>query len=154
MPLTLGNSQLLNSANHVPSSQSAPINIVRNITNIDASFLKMSVDDKTPTDILVDTPLDRYFSSSTWTLNIVLPKSSNYCNNITIGLNQSSRAWPIGTTCTVNFLLNVGGVEKRIATSVLATQTSQFYKFLISADANGKVSIHKYEYTPLSIQQY
>jgi len=155
MPLSLVNAQLLNRASKIlPPAQSN--NIVKNITNIDSPIIDVAVDTKIPTDILIDTPADEYFSGSTWTLNIVLPQASVYCNNITVGLTQHSRIWPSGKTCTINFLLKDAGgsssVGRVIATNLI-TNFSQFYNFLITVGADGKIFIHRYEYTSLSVNQ-
>ena len=144
MPLSLGTSRLITSRSRRPAATAAQNNIV-NVNNITqtSSNLALSEGDH---EILIDTPADQYFNSSTWTLNLILPERDRYCATILIGLTQDTRQWPVGTTCTINFLSK----QKIVATTLIGAQPAFFYKFII-ATGGSKISIHKHDLEPLTM---
>ena len=78
--------------------------------------------------------------------NVILPSLDEYCTNIMIGLTQSTRSWPAGTSCTINFYQH----GKIVATTLFTGHAKQFHKFIISA-VQHQISIHKQEYTALTM---
>jgi len=147
MPLSIGNSVLIYNARIQPQPNQQPQNSIINIRNITSTSKTVDVGSSANSEILIDTPADEYFISSTWTLNVTLPSLDEYCTNILIGLTQSTRLWPTGTSCTINFYQN----SKIVATTLFTGHSKQFYKFIISSDSSRKISIHKQEYTSLTM---
>ena len=148
MPLSLGTSRLITPSVRQPhASQSGSQNNIVNVNNITQTSHTISISNQGDSEILIDTPLDQHFNSSTWILNIVLPVQDNYCATILTGLTQASRRWPTGTTCTINFLSK----QKIIATVLISAQAAQFYKFIIAAVLGSKITIHKHDLEPLTM---
>ena len=147
MPLTLSTPTLLNRSRHLnnishPEPNNTVINITARASSHDVNITNI------PTEVLINTPELSYFDNATWTLNLILPSLLESCININIGLVQTPKQWPHGHTCTVNFLDHNKNI---IATNLIAGQSTQFIKFLVAADGTRKITIHKQEYTPLTI---
>jgi len=150
MPLSVGNSVLLYNARIPPQPNHMPHDSIINVRNITETSKTVNVGSSTNSEILIDTPADEYFISSSWTLNVILPSLDEYCTNIMIGLTQSTRSWPTGTSCTINFYQN-GKNGKIVATTLFTGHAKQFHKFIISSDSQHQISIHKQEYTALTM---
>jgi len=147
MPYSEGNSVLLYNARIPPQPNHMPHDSIINVRNITETSKTVNVGSSTNSEILIDTPADEYFISSSWTLNVILPSRYEYCTNIMIGLTQSTRSWPTGTSCTINFYQN----GKIAATTLFTGHAKQFHKFIISSDSQHQISIHKQEYTALTM---
>jgi len=148
MPLSLGTSRLITRSSPRPTVDGGRSqNNIVNVNNITQKARTVSIAKGGDFEILIDTPADQYFDSAGWTLNIVLPDSDSYCTTILIGLTQESRLWPLGATCTINFLSK----QKIVATTLIGAQSAQFYKFIIASPATSKLTIHKHILEPLTM---
>ena len=148
MPLSLGTSRLITrSSRQHQASTNGPQNNIVNINNITQTSHSLRLSDQGDSEILIDTPDEQYFKSSTWILNIDLPPQDRYCKTILIGLTQESRQWTPGTTITINFLSKT----KIVATTLITPPAAQFYKFIIASTASSKLTIHKHVLEPLTM---
>jgi hypothetical protein len=117
-----------------------------NLSNISKSSETVVLSENN-TEIMIDTPDLQYFESATWTLNIVLPNDISYCKNVLVGMTHSAMSWPSGTSFLINFNKN----NKTISSSISARRDGQFTQFIITEDSSGHISIHKHDYTALTV---
>ena len=120
---------------------------VVNLSNISNSSETVALSTNN-TEIMINTPSLQYFDSATWTLNIILPDNdSEYCKNVLVGLLQGSHSWPVGKSFLINFHKN----NKTISSTISNPRNSQFVQFILTQDSSGHISIHKDDYTALTI---